>query len=113
MKNLTSLLFIILIISSCSSVPKTSNNTVKSNQITLSNGVIIKGGDGSSYKKAKIIIAKNSTIGIRSEYEYLEKTYGKRGVDWMFIQQSLNYIDQSDVVKKMETRFTVLFHRDR
>ncbi len=92
MKKIISFLWVLLLLTSCATSTKTTQvKKASSNTITLANGVVIKGGDGSSFEKAKIIIAKNSMIGIRSEYNYLSKVYGKRGIDWNLIQQSLNY----------------------
>ena len=81
------ILFIgLLAIASCS----TPKNKV-ADQITLSNNVIIRGGDGSSFEKAKIVIAKNSRDGIASEYEYLGRKYGEMQQDWILIKQSLHH----------------------
>jgi hypothetical protein len=89
MKKLIYLLFITLLLSSCG----TKKNVVIANNknIVSVKNVTFSGGDGSSFNKAIIIKAKNSTDGIAAEYKYVSKKYGRRGVDWKMIQQSLSY----------------------
>jgi hypothetical protein len=89
MKKFIYLLFIALLLSSCGAKKNTivTNNT---NIVSVKN-VTFSGGDGSSFDKAIIVTAKNSTDGIAAEYKYVAKKYGRRGVDWKMIQQSLSY----------------------
>jgi|VirMetMinimDraft_7_1064189.scaffolds.fasta_scaffold09596_3 hypothetical protein len=84
-KNLMYLCFLILF-AACAA----PNKSLQS-EYTFSNNVIIKGGDGHSFEKSKVIIAQNSRDGIASEYEYLEKVYGKMQTDWILLSQSLQY----------------------
>ena len=99
MKKIIYLLFITLFLSSCGAKKNivSANNT---NTISVKN-VTFSGGDGSSYEKAIIVKAKNSTDGIGAEYKYLDQKYGRRGVDWQMIQQSLSYKNNKpfDVLK--------------
>lgn len=88
---LLSILSIVLFSCGSKKSVATTNQNTSTSTITVSNGVKISGGDGSSYKNALIVQAKNSTDGIRSEYLYLDKKYGQRGKDWHFIQQSLSH----------------------
>jgi len=45
------------------------------------------GGDGSSMERAVVINAENSPAGIRAEYEYIARLYGRRNIDWRLIRQ--------------------------
>lgn len=89
MKKIIYLLIITLFLTSCG-VKKNTISTNNINKISVKNATF-SGGDGSSYEKAIIIEAKNSTNGIAAEYKYLNQKYGRRGVDWQMIQQSLSY----------------------
>ncbi len=52
--------------------------------------ITLTGGDGSSVENAIIIKgAKNSSEGIRAEYQYIENIYGQRNKEWKFVSQSL------------------------
>jgi hypothetical protein len=53
-------------------------------------------GDGSSAENAVIIEAKTEEAGVAKEYEYIEKTCGKRGEDWQLITQDLYSIKGRD-----------------
>ena len=51
---------------------------------------------------------------IAAEYEYLDKKYGKRGVDWRLVQQSLlgqegKQIDQMEIEVTGKGEFTYYF----
>lgn len=83
---------------SCSSSKNISEN---SNRITRIDNAQFYGGDGSSFEKAIIIKAKTSSEGIAAEYNYLEKKYGRKNVDWQMIQQSLSYHNKKpfDILK--------------
>lgn len=86
MKKILLLFIGLLAITSCSTPKK-----VVSKQYVFSNNVIIRGGDGSSFEKAKIVIAENSRDGIASEYEYLGQKYGEMQQDWILVRQSLHH----------------------
>ena len=111
MKKIIYLLFITFLLSSCGTKKSVVNNNT-TNSINLKN-VTFSGGNGSSYEKAVIIKAKNSRVGISAEYKYLEQKYGKRGIDWQFIQQALSYKNKKpfDVltIKYKEKEFSVYF----
>jgi len=53
-------------------------------------------GDGSSAEKAIVIEAETEDAGVAKEYEYIEKTYGKRGEAWRLITQDLYSIKGRD-----------------
>lgn len=99
MKKIIYLLFITLFLSSCG-VKKNTVSTNNTNKISVEN-VTFSGGNGSSFEKAIIVKAKNSTDGIGAEYKYLDQKYGRRGVDWQLIQQSLSHKNNKpfDVLK--------------
>ncbi|GGG93297.1 hypothetical protein GCM10011416_07990 [Polaribacter pacificus] len=94
-KNVIYLCFLLVAVA-CSTSKKAVNV-----QYNLSNNVVITGGDGYSFDKAKVVIAKNSREGIASEYEYLDKVYGKMHTDWVLVSQSLQYYKKKpfDVLK--------------
>jgi hypothetical protein len=59
-------------------------------QRELFDDITLEGGDGSSPEKAIIIKgARSHATGVLAEYEFLEKQFGIRGVDWKFLGQSL------------------------
>ena len=70
MKKIIYLLFITLFLSSCG-VKRNTVLTNNTNNISVKD-VSFSGGDGSSYEKAIIVKAKNSTDGIGAEYKYLD-----------------------------------------
>jgi hypothetical protein len=47
------------------------------------------GRSGESTEEAIIIRADNTAEGIRREYQWLERTFGARGVDWQLVVQVL------------------------
>ncbi|WP_439130824.1 hypothetical protein [Polaribacter sp.] len=103
---------LLLVVSACA----TSKNTTKKDvKITTIENISFSGGDGSSFKNSVIVNAKNSREGIAAEYKYLAKKYGRRGVDWQMIKQTLSYNDKKpfDVLsinynsKKMEVYFEI------
>ena len=88
MKKFAFLIISILLIS-CGTTKKTSIKDEYNAKQDL-NKIEYSGGNGNSIENAIIILkAKNSYEGIPAEYAYIEKLYGKRSVDWMFISQSL------------------------
>lgn len=48
---------------------------------------------GGSAEDAIPIHAESTDDGIRLEYEWLEDHYGKQGLDWTMLMQSLNFED--------------------
>ena len=98
-KKIFYLLFITLIFTSCGSKKNVISANTKNN-ISVKN-VTFSGGDGSSYEKAIIVKAKNSSEGIGAEYKYLDQKYGRRGIDWQMIQQYLSYNNKKpfDILK--------------
>ena len=70
---------------------------------------------GESIEEAIIILdAESHAEGVASEYEYLEKKYGKRGEDWEVERQALlqrdeRYYDRIDVCFSDGTRKSVYF----
>ncbi|MEE9407460.1 MAG: hypothetical protein V3V28_05240 [Polaribacter sp.] len=92
------ILCLLIIFSACGS----NKNVVKKKyKITKIENVEFSGGDGFSFEKAIIIKTKNSSKGIGAEYKYLDQKYGRRGIDWKMIQQSLSYKNKKpfDVLK--------------
>jgi len=51
-------------------------------------GNLYSGGDGTSPEEAVVINATSSLVGVRAEYDWIEKKYGKRDVDWTMSMQS-------------------------
>lgn len=47
----------------------------------------VDGADGSSVEKAVVVKAKTEKAGVSAEYEWVEKHYGQRNVDWVVTQQ--------------------------
>lgn len=98
------------IVIGCSSSKNLTNN---SNRVTRIDNAQFYGGDGSSFEKAIIIKAKTSSEGIAAEYNYLEKKYGRKYVDWQMIQQSLSYHNKKpfDIlkIKYKDKTFNVYF----
>jgi hypothetical protein len=57
--------------------------------------ITFEGGSGETPETAVVIRgATGSFRGVAAEYSYLEKRFGRRGVDWDLVQQSL--VDGSD-----------------
>lgn len=86
---------------SCSST-KTASNAIS---ITSSTDLFsFKGGNGNSFKKAVVIIAKNSKDGADAEYYFLDKKYGREKSNWYLIQKDLVFKENKpyDVLKIKE-----------
>ena len=70
---------------------------------------------GESIEEAIIILdAESHAEGVASEYEYLERKYGKRGEDWEVERQALlqrdeRYYDRIDMCFSDGTRKSVYF----
>jgi hypothetical protein len=52
-------------------------------------GSLYGGGDGSSFEQAVIINTNSTEQGIPAEYEYVGRLFGRMGVDWDVVRQSL------------------------
>ncbi len=60
---------------------------------------------GDSKKEAIVVLdVENSREGVRAEYEYLEKRFGRRGIDWQLEAQFL-LSENKMYYDKMELRF--------
>ncbi|MHA2247590.1 MAG: hypothetical protein ACXADY_21760 [Candidatus Hodarchaeales archaeon] len=51
--------------------------------------VTIEEKEGNSMEEAIVIANVGHFEGLDVEYQYLEKLFGKRGIDWKLIQQTL------------------------
>lgn len=93
MKNLLTILLLLVTLASCSSKKNiTAHNGTKPLLIKTSDlsKVTYEGGDGKSIEKAIIIRnAENSMDGIASEYAYIAKIHGEKFKDWKPVSQSL------------------------
>jgi hypothetical protein len=87
------------LLQSCSSSKKTTAKSGDSTSIfkkgSSDPAKIVSGpeADGSSFEKAIVITAGSETIGIRGEYEYLDKTYPnyKRGSQSLYNKNGKAY----------------------
>ena len=89
MKNLFYVFIISCFLLSCASKSTVVTQSTTNKEINKSNG-LYSGGDGSSFEKAVVINATNTSKGIRAEYEYLDKKFGRRGSGYTLVSQTLS-----------------------
>ena len=108
MKKNIHFLIMLFFIASCAS--KNTNSYSKSSSISTEK-VTYTGGDGSSYKNAVIINAKNSRTAKKAEYKYLDKKYTDR--KWKLVKKILTMYKSTPyyilTVKQKEKEFEVYF----
>lgn len=60
---------------------------------------------GKSTKDAIVLCEQTDYANVKSEYEYLEKKFGKRGIDWELRMQSL-IIDDTGKYDRMDIKLS-------